>query len=179
MSRCRTITASSTVARPCRSWSPSRSASRLPSGCSSKSDTLELVHCWVIVLVAACGRINFDPVGVSGDDEPGEGRSAISAGEQASCIARDDGTVWCWGHHRNRILGQTVFVPSATPVQVSGLAEIVAVEVGNYHACAVDVAGALWCWGDNNYDQLGVPPPVADPVRVPLSRSVIAFGVAG
>ncbi|MBI4901994.1 MAG: hypothetical protein HY820_00055 [Acidobacteria bacterium] len=56
-----------------------------------------------------------------------------------------DGAVWTWS------LGSD----SATPFQVNGLSEVVAVAAGAGHGLALKKDGAIWSWGANDYGQLG------------------------
>lgn len=75
-----------------------------------------------------------------------------------SLALKDDGTVWAWGRNRygqlgNGISGEDAF--SSTPVQVTGLANIVAVAAGGTHALALKNDGTVWAWGSNNHGQVG------------------------
>ncbi len=42
-----------------------------------------------------------------------------------------------------------------SPVPVSGLSDLVAINAGHLHACAADSKGNMWCWGYNLGAQLG------------------------
>jgi uncharacterized protein (TIGR03437 family) len=67
-----------------------------------------------------------------------------------SMALRSDGTVWEWGCG----LSSTLF-PSPTPLQVSGVAGIVAIAAGSDHSLALQEDGAVWAWGYNDLGQLG------------------------
>ncbi|HEV2642419.1 MAG TPA: hypothetical protein VGT98_06920 [Candidatus Elarobacter sp.] len=66
------------------------------------------------------------------------------------------GAVECWGSDSNGELGNGLFVDSATPVRVTGLAgRAVAVDTGDAHTCALLATGTVECWGWNIEGQLG------------------------
>ena len=79
---------------------------------------------------------------------------AVSAGPYNSCAVLSDGTVWSWGDEH---LGNGTNQPSATPVQVNGLTDIVAVSGGSGSgtSMALDASGHVWTWGSAFYAQLG------------------------
>jgi len=79
----------------------------------------------------------------------------LATGSGFSCAVRSGGKVFCWGENSLGRLGNGTTTNSATPVQVSGLDDAVAVTAGSYHACAVRVGGGVRCWGDNLEAQLG------------------------
>jgi len=72
-----------------------------------------------------------------------------------TCALKSDGTVWCWGDNEYGELGDGTTTERHTPVQVSGLTNVVAVAPGSVHTCALKSDGTVWCWGDNYYGQLG------------------------
>jgi len=81
---------------------------------------------------------------------------AVSAGGYHSVALKSDGTVWAWGYDRYGQLGDDVTrADKATPVQVSGISDIVAVSAGGYHSVALKSDGTVWAWGDDYYGQLG------------------------
>jgi alpha-tubulin suppressor-like RCC1 family protein len=74
---------------------------------------------------------------------------SASAGHDATCALKTDGTVWCWGENFYGQLGDGTSMPRSTPVQVKGLADVtqLAVSVASQSACARKIDGSVWCWG--------------------------------
>jgi alpha-tubulin suppressor-like RCC1 family protein len=75
--------------------------------------------------------------------------------------AANDGTVWSWGNNFQGQLGDGTSGSGTnknTPVQVSGLTDVVDVAGGNNHSLAVKSDGTVWAWGFNNRGQLGYDP---------------------
>ncbi|MGA3207059.1 MAG: hypothetical protein ABSE05_04450 [Syntrophales bacterium] len=71
------------------------------------------------------------------------------------------GTVWAWGGNSNGQLGNGNYGPgtdSNIPVQVGGLANIMAIAAGNAFTVALrndPPSSSVWAWGSNNIGQLG------------------------
>ena len=95
---------------------------------------------------------------------------SVSLGGRFACAALRDQTVWCWGRNDESQLGydsadlcperlsggQTRAVAChMAPLQVPGLARVVALSAGGAHTCAVLSGGELRCWGRNVRGQLG------------------------
>ena len=81
---------------------------------------------------------------------------AISNGLFTSCALLSNGTVSCLGKNSNGAVGDGSTTDRWTPVTVSGLSNVVALNSGGgYHHCAVLANGTVKCWGDNTYGQLG------------------------
>ncbi len=87
----------------------------------------------------------------------------VNATVGASCAAKGDGTVWCWGLAQDGRMGDGQsaltdypcrtgpgpcrdYVYRSTPVQVPGITDAVAVE----ETCALRATGAVSCWGLND-----------------------------
>jgi alpha-tubulin suppressor-like RCC1 family protein len=88
--------------------------------------------------------------------------ASISSGLEHSCAVKSDGRVFCWGSNSAGQLGDggthqdcNSVDCSPTPVQVSGLTDVVSVAAGHYHTCAVKSDGTAWCWGSNAGGRLG------------------------
>src|SRR5206468_530565 len=58
---------------------------------------------------------------------------AISAGEGHNMALKSDGTVWAWGWNAQGQLGNGTTNDAWTPIQVSGLSNVVAISGRGYH----------------------------------------------
>lgn len=79
---------------------------------------------------------------------------AIETGWNHSIALKSDGTVWNWGHNGFGQLGDGTTVQKNTPIQVSGLTNIIAVDKAGWFSVALKSDGTVWTWGGNNYGQL-------------------------
>lgn len=79
----------------------------------------------------------------------------IAAGFAHGCAVLTSGAMKCWGYNAYGQVGDATMISRASPVDVSGITDAIAVGMGDYHTCAITAAGALKCWGYNNYGQLG------------------------
>jgi alpha-tubulin suppressor-like RCC1 family protein len=81
---------------------------------------------------------------------------AISNGINTSCALLGNGTVSCLGKNTKGAVGDGTTADRWTPVTVSGLSNVVALNSGaGYHHCAILADTTVRCWGDNYYAQLG------------------------
>jgi RHS repeat-associated protein len=118
------------------------------------------------------------PVQVSGLS----GVVAIAAGADHSLALKSDGTVWAWGFNNDGQLGNTsVSSTSSTPVQVSGLSDVIAIASGGNTSLALKSDGTVWAWGQNNYGQVGngTTTMQATPVQVSGLTGVTAIAEGG
>lgn len=76
--------------------------------------------------------------------------TAVSAGLDHSLARADDGTVWSWGANALGQLGDGTTTPSASPVQASGLTNVVAVAATYARSFALKDDGTVWVWGDSH-----------------------------
>ena len=86
------------------------------------------------------------------------GAIAIAAGGYHTCALLGDGTVRCWGADSTFQLGNVTpdgSSSTATPVTVSGLANVKAITAGSASSCALLADGTARCWGSNYSGQLG------------------------
>ncbi len=65
-----------------------------------------------------------------------------------SMAVKVDGTVWMWGSADGYWFGDS-------PVQITGISNVVAVAAGAVHALALETDGTVWAWGMNYFSQLG------------------------
>ena len=108
---------------------------------------------------------------------------AISAGNDFSLALKKDGTVWAWGHNNEGQLGigaaDTVYPDyRSSPIQVSGLFDVVAISAGMDHAMALKRDGTVWTWGTNYAGNLGdtrTPPATFSATQVPGVDNVAAI----
>jgi alpha-tubulin suppressor-like RCC1 family protein len=96
---------------------------------------------------------------------------AIDArGSAYSLALRGDGTVWAWGDNNVGQLGVSGINYSATPIQVLGLTDIVAIGAGFQYALALRRDGTVLAWGGNDSGQLGDNTLQDRPQPLPVSR---------
>jgi alpha-tubulin suppressor-like RCC1 family protein len=117
------------------------------------------VKCWGLNVDGALGNgttvdsaTPVDVVGLSGE------AVALAAGLGHTCALIETGSVQCWG---SNVIGQLGDGQScgadycATPVDVTGLADAVAVTADTLHTCALTQTGEVKCWGVNDDGELG------------------------
>ena len=101
-----------------------------------------------------------------------------------------DGTVSAWGGNESGQLGDGTKVSKTSPVQVVGLANVIAVSAGFDYSLALRGDGTVWAWGNNAGLQLGqsgialslVPiqvPGLTDVVGVAAGRGSFAIRTDG
>ena len=97
------------------------------------------------------------PVQVGGlPNAPTNHPVAVSAGYTVSIVLMSNGTVLVWGTGDYGELGQGQFGDhSYSPIQVMGLANVVAVSADFQEPNALTADGTMWMWGWNNLGQLG------------------------
>lgn len=103
---------------------------------------------------------------------------AIAAGGGHTCILLSGGTLRCWGLGNSGQLGQGEEKTSNTPVDVTWLKQVVAVDAAFYSNCAQTQSGELWCWGYNGMGQVGTGDSdkfVETPIKVAGVSNVVAF----
>ncbi|GMT48114.1 MAG: hypothetical protein IEMM0007_1680 [bacterium] len=135
--------------------------------------------------------------------------TAIVAGRFHTIAIKADGTVWAWGSNELGQLGVATTETceayvgileapgyidpptfcSTTPVQVSGLTDIVAIAAGGYHSIALESNNTEWAWGYNEDSQLGATTTETcgyedefdcSPIPVPVRSKVTGtFSVGG
>jgi alpha-tubulin suppressor-like RCC1 family protein len=67
-----------------------------------------------------------------------------AGGAGFTIVVKSDGSVWTFGQNNQGQLGDNTTTTRRTPLQVSGLSDIVAVAAGAYHALALESDGTLW-----------------------------------
>jgi Alpha-tubulin suppressor and related RCC1 domain-containing proteins len=119
------------------------------------------------------------PVLASIGTRPAAASSQLAAGGNFGLAVDAEGNVWAWGDNSEGQLGQgsTDNSPVATPVQVKGLTDVIAVSAGGAHALALKTDGTVWAWGNNEADQLGIDEtsPITTPRQVEGLQSIVAI----
>nr|WP_148266557.1 hypothetical protein [Methanocella arvoryzae] len=110
---------------------------------------------------------------------------SLSIGGSHALLLKNDGSVWAWGSDWRGALGinsSAYDTPDCyntrTPVQVPGLADVVAIDVSNGHSVALCGDGSVWSWGANYGGQIGDGSleDVNRPWRVPVKDIVLISG---
>jgi len=125
------------------------------------------VWCWGYSVNALLGQRasehtdHAEPL-LGADGAPFDHVVEVRVGYDATCVRRDDGSVWCLGSAEHGALG---FVPteadppsSAVPrkVTLSAQATRLAASPGSTQ-CAILADSTVQCWGHNHYGQAGAP----------------------
>jgi alpha-tubulin suppressor-like RCC1 family protein len=119
---------------------------------------------------------------------------AIAAGGDVGMALRSDGTVWVWGDYTdafyNAYNALESYIPyesldssesTGTPMQVTGLSNIVAIALGYQHGMALDQNGFVWTWGWDSQGQLGTGDSYVNnshgwaPMQIPGLTNVISI----
>ncbi len=64
----------------------------------------------------------------------------VSAGDGHSCVLLSTGTIQCWGYNGSGQLGDGTQTTRATPVQVKGISDAIAVSAGKGHLAPAKAA---------------------------------------
>lgn len=103
---------------------------------------------------------------------------ATSDTDGITLAVKSDRTVWSAGNNNWGTLGDGTMVNRATPVQVTGLTNVLTVAVGSYHALAVKLDGTVWTWGtemSGEFGDGGASNSVQlTPIQVPGLTNVVA-----
>jgi alpha-tubulin suppressor-like RCC1 family protein len=109
----------------------------------------------IFLLLALIGSLIF-PTAIQAAVNPATPVEAmIEAGDMYTVMLKSDGIVWAWGLNDCGQLGDGTTVNKATPVQVKGLKDIIAISAGKSHAVALKRDGTVWTWGSNTFGELG------------------------
>jgi len=106
--------------------------------------------------------------------------TSIAIGSFHAMAIRSDGTVWAWGDNFSGELGNgEAFNAHLTPVQVTGLTDVIAVAAGQARSYALKSDGTVWAWGSNGFNMLGDGSGMDRYVPVQLALSNIVSISAG
>lgn len=83
--------------------------------------------------------------------------TSMAATYSGACVARADGTVWCFGQNAYGELGPGIPLNTFqwTPQQLTAVSNVRQLVAGDSHVCAVTYADTASCWGKNDKGQLG------------------------
>jgi alpha-tubulin suppressor-like RCC1 family protein len=79
--------------------------------------------------------------------------SSITAGNNHTCVTKNNGNTYCWGRND---LGQAGGYSTGSVNRPRFVMNFMSVDAGHTHTCGVDWNGLAYCWGDNGYGQLGI-----------------------
>ncbi|MGA2973745.1 MAG: cadherin-like beta sandwich domain-containing protein [Spirochaetia bacterium] len=79
----------------------------------------------------------------------------ITGGGYHNMVIKGDGTLWAWGQNDSGQLGDGTFTERASPVHISGIADVTYVSSSNVHTVALKADGTVWAWGGNWAGQYG------------------------
>jgi alpha-tubulin suppressor-like RCC1 family protein len=118
-------------------------------GC--EADLSQPAHCGRCDHTCSGAGATCDARGACADEYAAE----IHASGHTTCARRINGTVWCWGNNSEGAVGDGTLMDRASPVQVAGIANAVAISGSFHHVCALRSDHTLWCWGSNESGALG------------------------
>ena len=105
---------------------------------------------------------------------------SIAAGAQHTCAIRTDGTARCWGANSSGQVGDNTIAPTRlTPVAVSGLSNVLAIETGAFSTCALLADARVQCWGGNADGQLGLDTTTSSLVPATVVGARVTIGARG
>ncbi len=96
----------------------------------------------------------------------------VAVGAAHSCVVSRDGKVACWGANELGQLGDGTQRTRASPVEVVGIADAVAIRAAGDATCAVHRSGKVSCWG-----ALHGEPPKVDRGTGLSTRPIVVEGV--
>ncbi len=153
------------------------------------------ISCWGSNVEGELGHSNTDggddgciftaPCNPTAHGVTGAAGPIVAAGEKATCVVKQDGTVLCWGGNDAAQLGDGETVDSAShpvPQSVVGVSNVVALELRFQTAFAIDGAAHVTAWGFASDGALGTSaalvactPGLCEPlaVRVPALDGAI------
>ncbi len=140
------------------------------------------------VCIEFTGCYNITPAAISGLSAV----TAVETGPVHTIALKSDGTVWAWGRSHYGALGYDGASSSdptydggfmgpeaynATPQQVAGISNVVAIAAGADFSLALKSDGTVWSWGENFAGQLGdgSTTPHYAPAQVSTLTGVVAI----
>ena len=74
-----------------------------------------------------------------------------------------------WGWNNGGQLGDGTTTDRWTPIQVTGLSQVVSIGAGASHSLAIKSDGSVWVWGNNAEGELGDGTTVNRLLPVPIT----------
>jgi alpha-tubulin suppressor-like RCC1 family protein len=103
----------------------------------------------------------------------------LAALGQHTCVADDEGKVWCWGANQGGESGDDSMQDRPNPTPVRGLpGPAIGITAGYGHTCALLEGGQAYCWGINfsgQSDPSSTTPVISPPVLVNADVSFTAL----
>jgi alpha-tubulin suppressor-like RCC1 family protein len=112
------------------------------------------VSCWGRADLSGTGNTTMDPITTPQTVNALSDVTAVESGDFSGTTCAIHGaprSVSCWGF--DLVVGGGAV--QLTPVQVTGLENVVEVGMGTSHACAIVDGGGVVCWGNNTMGRLG------------------------
>lgn len=118
-----------------------------------------------LLCLSACGRLEFAPIGDGAFPDiivqPGCRARSVGVGDNHTCVAVENGNVYCTGTNTYGALGfGEVTTPIDTPVLASRLMGSASIHAGNVFTSVTDASGAVRCVGNNANSQCGTSGPM-------------------
>jgi alpha-tubulin suppressor-like RCC1 family protein len=102
------------------------------------------------------------------------GAASVGAGDLHTLVLTADGTLFAWGDNsRGQVGDGTQGNIRETPVRVSGLSQVRAIDPGCGHSMALHQDGTVWVWGRSRYDDVGLDRPL--PTKVAGLENVVSI----
>ncbi|QNR25109.1 RCC1 domain-containing protein [Croceimicrobium hydrocarbonivorans] len=79
----------------------------------------------------------------------------VDGGNGHAIILDSNGIVYTIGRNNFGQIGDSTFINTSVPIEVSRLPKAMRISRGYDHSLAIDSSGYIWAWGRNNYGQLG------------------------
>jgi alpha-tubulin suppressor-like RCC1 family protein len=103
----------------------------------------------------------------------------LSLGGTQACIAKTDGTVWCWGGNEFGELGiGRTAGEQSTPQEVTTLMNVREVAAGTDFGCAATQDDSIWCWGSGQWGLPAMGLPSGNVVKVQTLRGATELGAS-
>ncbi|HUJ61039.1 MAG TPA: hypothetical protein VLX92_21195 [Kofleriaceae bacterium] len=74
----------------------------------------------------------------------------LQAGDDFTCMVKDDNSAWCWGGNQLGELANGGTTQSITPVAINGFGDVGQLLVDDETGCVLTKADGVWCWGNGS-----------------------------